>query len=127
MLCYIWTCSVLSANIHAKNVCTYHFWSHSIDESFPSNFSTRGISVIIFVLIWFCMICIKRFHESSLFMWIMLLLQENLGPWDINGRFIAVFSGTRIIIPFGLQIPHFLPLESPIHSISLFDFIHLWR
>jgi len=51
----------------------------------------------------------------------MLLLHENLGPGEINWRFIVVFRGTRIIIPFGLQVPHLLSLESPLHSISLFD------
>lgn len=30
-------------------------------------------------------------------------------------------SGTRIIIPFGLQTAHLLPLESPLRSLSLFD------
>lgn len=86
-----------------KNICIYSFWNHSIDESLPSNFSPSGISLVLFVLIWFYMICNTHcFHESSLFVWIMMLLHENLGPWEINGRFIVVFSGTGIIIPFGL-------------------------
>lgn len=106
-----------------KNICICHFWNHSIDESLQSNFPPSGISLIFFVLIWFYMICYTHFfHKSSLFMWIMLLsLHENLSPWEINGRFIIVFSGTRIIIPFGLQFAHLLPLESPLRSISLFD------
>lgn len=105
-----------------KNICIYRFWNHSIDESLRSNFSPHGISLIFFLLIWFYMICNTCcFHESSLFMWIMLLLHESLGPWEINERFIVVFSGTGIITPFGLQIAHLLPLESPLRSISLFD------
>lgn len=102
-------------------ICMY-FWNDSVDESWPSNFSPSRIYLMSFVLVWFYMICNTRcFHASSLFVWIMLLLHENPGPWEINGRFITIFSGTRIIIPFGLQILHLLPLESPPHSISLFD------
>lgn len=81
--------------------------------------SLSGISLILFVLIWFYVICNTCcFHKSSLLMWRILLLHENLGLQEIIGRFIIVFSGTRIIIPFGLQIPHHLHWN--LHFISLF-------
>lgn len=97
-----------------KNICLHCFWNHAIDESFLSvGFPSY------FVLIWFYVIhntCC--FPESSLLMWRILLLHENLGSLEIIGRFIIVFSGTRIIIPFSLQIPH--SLHWNLHFISLF-------
>lgn len=61
LFCPFCTCS-------CKNIFIYHFWTHFIDESFQNNFSPSGISLVIFILIRFYMICDARFHESPLSM-----------------------------------------------------------
>lgn len=96
-------------------MCIHCFWNHSIDESFLS-VGFPSYSLFWFDFMWFVAhVVFMRVHclcEKYCCCMKILALKKLLGD-------LSVFSGTRIIIPFGLQIPHCLYWN--LYFISLFD------